>query len=98
MSKLCTVTTSDNPYHPLDDFDNWLRFDNEHCYYTLSFMSELTYDSEELPQSLRDEEYNRVVDEIVKCNIIGWLTGGAVNYIKAVEGEPLSKSNNINTE
>ena len=36
MSKTKTLllTTIDNPYHPIDEMDQWLDFDTSHKYYT----------------------------------------------------------------
>ena len=32
MSKVCMLTTVDNPFNPFKDFDSWLMFDNEKGY------------------------------------------------------------------
>lgn len=35
------LTTVDNPYHPIDELDEWLAFDLEHGYRTLERLAKV---------------------------------------------------------
>lgn len=37
MARRCAITTFDNPYDPLENFDEWYRFDEDKGYHTCSF-------------------------------------------------------------
>ena len=39
MAKDVLLTTIDNPFNPFDDFDNWNRFDEDHGYFTCSYLA-----------------------------------------------------------
>ena len=81
----CTLTTTDNPYHPLDDFDNWRDFDEQHSYHTLSYLARLTNFSEKLSDKDAEEEQEFAVNECLRLNLIGLATNGKVNYKKVYE-------------
>ena len=63
-----TVTTTDNPFNPFDDFINWHLFDTEKGYYTSSKLARLTNLKEEMTQIEENEEVERAVDELIKID------------------------------
>lgn len=69
MSKVCTLTTVDNPFNPFTQFDEWFRFDNDKGYYSCSRLARIIA-SYDLPDDLSEAEENeateRAVDEIIK--------------------------------
>lgn len=66
LERQVALTTFDNPYCPITDFDNWLRFDEDHGYYTLNYLARIERNSDELPEILQDQEHERAVDEIIQ--------------------------------
>ncbi len=73
------LTTTDNPYDPLNDeeFDDWYAFDTQNGYNTLSYIARVATYSDALPEEMNDEEFERAIDEIVSFNLTG-------NYKKVV--------------
>lgn len=67
--KSFALTTVDNPYDPITDFDNWQKFDERVLgYNSLSYLGRITKTS----NAFSDEDYDLFVelaiDEIVKYN------------------------------
>lgn len=73
------LTTTDNPFDPLDDaqFENWLAFDMEKGYNTLSYIARVANYSDALPEEENEKAFERAIDEIVSFNLTG-------NYKKVV--------------
>lgn len=66
-----TLTTIDNPYHPVTQFDQWYAEDLRLGHNTLGLLSRVIVTSDEL--SIADQElaFNLAVDEIVRENVSG---------------------------
>lgn len=65
------LTTTDNPFNPFTQFDDWFAFDEAKGYHTCSYLARITKSSDEL--SLEDESIaiESAIDEIIKLNILG---------------------------
>ena len=84
------VTTTDNPYNPLTDYDRWERFDREHDYGTNEYLARVARVTHEFGDNTYAEDIERAIDEIVLLNIIA-LTHKGISYKKVVgESEPVS--------
>lgn len=64
------LTTVDNPYDPIDDFDRWHSTDLQlsvlnHRRDTCSLLALFSYCSENLSDKRNDEEIERAIDEII---------------------------------
>lgn len=64
------LTTVDNPYDPIDDFDHWHSTDLQlsvlnHRRDTCSLLALFSYCSENLSDKRNDEEIERAIDEII---------------------------------
>lgn len=70
MSDGGLLSTSDNPYNPHTDWDEWYAWDQAR-YQSLSLLARVIKTSDELPQSLQDEAYDDAVNEIVTENVSG---------------------------
>lgn len=44
----CMLTTVDNPYNPFTQWDEWLRYDRDHGYYTNEYLARVALTDEEL--------------------------------------------------
>lgn len=69
--KEIALTTKDNPYSPLDEFDLWFNYDIAKGYDSCGYLARVARTSE----ALSDEEYTDAVemaiDDIIKCDFLG---------------------------
>lgn len=79
------LSTSDNPYNPIKNFDEWWAFDNSKGHCTCQFLDRLAPISDNLSDSINNQILEDTIDEIVRINILGFITNGEINYIKIVE-------------
>ena len=65
------LTTTDNPFNPFTQFDDWLAYDELKGYNTCAYLARIVKSSEEL--SALDEEMaiDSAIDEIISYNILG---------------------------
>lgn len=59
------LTTVDNPYDPIDEFDSWLMFDVTKGYNSCSYLARTTFTSEVLSDQENNREIERAIDNIV---------------------------------
>lgn len=59
------LTTIDNPYDPVDDFDKWLMFDKLHDYNSCEKLARIANTSSAFSDSENEEEIERAIDLIV---------------------------------
>lgn len=82
-TKDIALSTSDNPYNPITNFDEWFEFDyKEKGYNTCQYLASIANTGEGLSDDLNLFIINRAIDEIVDFNLIGLITNYEVNYIK----------------
>jgi hypothetical protein len=67
----CALTTTDNPYDPIDDFVQWYLFDEQKGYHSTSYLGRIARTSEQLSDEENFEETERAIDEILKYDILG---------------------------
>ena len=65
------LTTVDNPYDPSTQFDDWYAFDTRLGYNTLSLLARIARTSDELPDTVNDQEIENAIEEIVHYNVTG---------------------------
>ena len=65
------LTTSDNPYSPFDNFDEWRAFDVQKGYYTLEYLARVCITSSELSDAEQESAIDDAIDSIVTTNILG---------------------------
>ena len=66
METRCAITTVDNPYDPIDNFNEWFLFDIEKGYNTCGYLARIAKTSEQLSDSENDEEIEKAINEIIK--------------------------------
>lgn len=65
------LTTTDNPYDPFTQFDEWLAFDEAQGYHTCSYLARVTMSSDELSEEEQSTAIESAIDEIISLNILG---------------------------
>lgn len=65
------ITTTDNPYSPYLQFDEWERFDRHKGYNTLGYIARIMPMSDAMSESEEEQAYDDVINEILDYNILG---------------------------
>lgn len=68
------LTTTDNPFDPFDNPDEWEVFDETFGYYSRSLLDRVVKTSDTLSPELINEAICDGIDEIVKYNLSGMHT------------------------
>ena len=84
------LTTSDNPYNPLTDYDRWEAFDRQKGYGTNEYLARIVKTTYDFGDPSYQEDIEHAVDEIVELNLISWLHDG-VNYVKVIGSQEESQ-------
>jgi len=84
------LSTSDNPYNPITDYDSWDAYDRMKGYGTAEYLARVSIATSEFGDGSYAEDLERTIDEAVLLNLISWTHEG-ISYIKVV-GNPI-KSN-----
>ena len=69
--RVTMVTTTDNPYDPFTQFDQWFAFDTIQGYNTCSYLARIAKTSPELSPMDQAIAIEEAVDEIVDMNLLG---------------------------
>lgn len=65
------LTTEDNPFNPITQFDEWLGFDESKGYFTCEYLARIAKVSPSLSSAEYDDEVERAIDEILSFNVLG---------------------------
>lgn len=65
------LSTTDNPWNPFTDFDEWFGFDTRAGYHTLSYLARVIATSNELSEADQALATETAIDEIVRENVLG---------------------------
>ena len=82
MSNKCALTTFDNPFDPIDQFDAWFLFDVEKGYNTCSHLARIAKVTDDMSQKEKDDEEERAIDIIIEhdfMNIYKKVTKNSTN-------------------
>lgn len=71
MSREVYLTTTDNPYHPGDQFAEWYNFDIQHGYDSMGYLDRVLNTTDSLGPHILDEDVERAIDDIVRYNLSG---------------------------
>lgn len=74
------ITTVDNPFNPLTDWDDWYNYDESKGYYTSEYLARITKTSDDLGEKEQDQAIEDAIDEIIDLNPDGF-------YKKIVDSE-----------
>lgn len=65
------LTTSDNPYNPITQFDQWFAFDQQQGYFTCEYLARIAKTSNDLSPLDQAIAIEEAIDEIVQMNLLG---------------------------
>ncbi len=68
MSRAVMITTTDNPYDPMNEFDDWYKYDISHGYGTSEYLARVAKISSHLGDKLNDEAIEEAINEIIEFN------------------------------
>lgn len=80
MARVVGLSTEDNPFNPLEQFDEWYAYDLSLGYDTAGYLARIAKVSDEMPPYYYRKAVEEAVDEIVELNLSG-------KYIKVVGEE-----------
>lgn len=76
------LSTSDNPYNPFKQFNEWYTYDTTHGYNTLSYLARIALTSNELTEEENQKIIDQAVNEIIDLNLTG-------NYVRVYDEDPI---------
>lgn len=65
------LTTIDNPFNPVTQFDEWYKYDEQSGYHTTRFLAKIIKTSDDLSEEDQSEAIEQAIDEIIKYNVNG---------------------------
>ena len=65
------LTTTDNPFDPFTQFDEWFAFDERLGHFTSQLLARVVVTSDELSEADQDQAIEDAIDEIVNENVHG---------------------------
>jgi hypothetical protein len=65
------LSTTDNPYNPFTEFDQWYAFDTQVGHHTLALLGRVCITSDELSELDQSRAIDHAMDEIVAENASG---------------------------
>lgn len=75
------LTTTDNPYNPFTQWNEWLAYDMAAGHYTLAYLGRIVRSSHDLSQADELKAIDDAIDEIIKLNINGLYSKVSNNSI-----------------
>ena len=64
------LTTTDNPWDPFTQFDQWFGFDSSKGYMTCQYLARLAPQSSEVSEEVNDAELERFIDDACRLNLV----------------------------
>jgi hypothetical protein len=68
------LTTTDNPFNPFEQYDDWQFYDEQQGYYTCAYLARIVRTSDELSDVDEMQAIDQAIDEILKLNVLGIYT------------------------
>lgn len=71
MNRTIALTTFDNPFDPIDQFNDWWRFDTDHGYNTCQYLARIAKPTDQFSDKENEIEIERAIDEIIRLDPFG---------------------------
>lgn len=68
MADAHMLSTSDNPWNPWTDFNEWNAFDMQAGHHTLAYLARIATSSHELSDHDQDLAVEQAIDEIIRIH------------------------------
>jgi hypothetical protein len=65
------LTTTDNPFNPFTQFDEWNTYDTKEGWHTLSYLGRVVKSSHELSESDQHNAFEQGIQEILDNDVFG---------------------------
>lgn len=65
------LTTSDNPFNPFTNWDEWFAWDYNQGYHTPEYLARIVRTSYDLSDADQDQAIDDAIDEILQENVLG---------------------------
>lgn len=66
------LTTVDNPFDPITEFDEWYNYDESKGYCTSGYLARIAITSNDLGNLAQDQAIEDAIDEIIQMNPDGF--------------------------
>lgn len=66
------LTTVDNPFNPITEFDEWYNYDESKGYCTSGYLARIVMTSNDLGNLAQDQAIEDAIDEIIQMNPDGF--------------------------
>ena len=64
------ITTHDNPYDPIEDFNKWFIYDSVHGYNSCGMLARLSKDCDSFSNAENESELESAIDEIIANDVL----------------------------
>lgn len=68
------LTTKDNPYNPVTNFDQWLIFDSLKGYNSSQYLARIVETRDDMSEEEEAEAINKAIDEIIELDFMNIYT------------------------
>lgn len=67
------ITTSDNPFDPFTQYDEWFAYDRDKGYNTCAKLARVSTASADMTEQEYDDAVERAIDDIVEVNPLMYM-------------------------
>lgn len=64
--KECMLTTTDNPYDPFENYDEWYAYDKRMGHHTPGYLARIVVNSDEISEADQLLAIEQAIDEIIE--------------------------------
>lgn len=68
MARRVAVTTKDNPFNPITEFDLWYKYDMDKGYSTCCYLARIARQSSQFTDYENELENENAIDEMIRIN------------------------------
>ncbi len=74
------ITTTDNPYDPFTEYEDWDTFDRQKGYFSSAYLARVAKIDQDMSPAVMQERINDAVEEIAHFNWLGIYKIAYKNY------------------
>lgn len=65
------LTTTDNPFHPITQFNEWYMYDTINGYHSLALLARVAFSTDSIGDDVTTEIIEEAIEEVVRENLSG---------------------------